>query len=361
MLISSKNRTTLKDIANMLGVSKAIVSKVLNNNPQVRVGKDLRQKILHTASSLNYSPLRSAQALTTKKTGQIAFLLSSQTTLGLVNDYYVRILAGVSECCRLRKYQCLVDVYNMSNIEKFIFPHNFQTRNIDGCILLGNFNDLVMEKFSTVDIPTIAIGGRPDKKTIPVITNDLSCSLEQMLHYFKSIDHHNIWLGYGNAVSDNTKGILEYITRKDTGMNIKIVKNIWNDNSLDEFEYGQRSAELWISLPTEKRPTLIYGSNQWCASFSSVIQRAGFKCPEDISIVAACDSELLQWHSPPITAYSNNYCYQYGLKGASLLLDILEGKIKYSDAFQAASDIKTQPKLIERDSVLNLKKTKRRQ
>lgn len=358
MLASSKNRTTLKDIADMLGVSKAIVSKVLNNNPQVRVGKDLRQKILHTASSLNYSPLRSAQALTTKKTGQIAFLLSSQTTLGLVNDYFVRILAGVSESCRLRKYQCLVDVYNMSNIENFIFPHNFQTRNIDGCILLGNFNDLVMEKFSTVDIPTIAIGGRPDKKTIPVITNDLSNSLRQALHYFKSIGHKNIWIGYGNAVSDNTRTVVVDIINSDTNINVKIVENIWNDNSLDEFEYGQCSAKFWMSLPVKKRPTLIYGSSHWCASFSSAIQKAGFKCPDDVSIVATCDSELVQWHSPSITAYSNIHCYQHGLKGADLLLDILEGKIKYSDAFQAAADIKISQKIIERDSVINLTKTK---
>ncbi len=356
MLTCPQNRTTLKDIAESLGVSKTIVSQVINNSPHARASQKLRKKILDTANSFNYSPLRSAQALTTKKTRQIAFLLSSRTTLGLINDYYGRILAGVSESCRKRKYQCIVDVYDLSNIEEFIFPHNFQTRNIDGCILLGFYNNLVMEKFSTVDIPTIAIGGSPDKKTIPVITSNLNNYFDRLFDYLESIGHYNVWLGYGN-VSESTNNEIEvYMARRETKINAQIVGKAWAGDSLDEFEYGRRSAELWMSLPVEKRSTLICGTSHWCASFSSTVQDAGFKCPEDISIVAGCDSELVQWHSPPITAYSNTHCYQYGLLGTNLLLNVLEGKIKYSEAFHAAANIKIMPELIERKSVLNLKK-----
>ena len=88
------------------------------------------------------------------------------------------------------------------------------------------------------------------------------------------------------------------------------------------------------------------------------MQRMGFKCPEDLSIVSGSDSALVKWHSPSITTYSNIHCYQQGFSGAELLLDILDGKVSYLDAFQIASDIKIPAKLIERGSVANIKNIK---
>ncbi len=58
---------TLNDIAEACGVSKATVSRVLNQDPGFSVGEETREKILNTAAQMNYemgekAPLCQCQA-----------------------------------------------------------------------------------------------------------------------------------------------------------------------------------------------------------------------------------------------------------------------------------------------------------
>ena len=45
---------TLNDIAEACGVSKATVSRVLNEDPEFSVAEETREKILSTAAEMNY-------------------------------------------------------------------------------------------------------------------------------------------------------------------------------------------------------------------------------------------------------------------------------------------------------------------
>ena len=45
---------TLNDIAEACGVSKATVSRVLNQDPEFSVAEETREKILSTAAEMNY-------------------------------------------------------------------------------------------------------------------------------------------------------------------------------------------------------------------------------------------------------------------------------------------------------------------
>ena len=51
---------TLNDIAEACGVSKATVSRVLNQDPGFSVGEETREKILSTAAEMNYEMGKSA-------------------------------------------------------------------------------------------------------------------------------------------------------------------------------------------------------------------------------------------------------------------------------------------------------------
>lgn len=67
-------RTRLKDVAAKLSLSPALVSGVLNNNPQTWASKETRDRIFDAASELNYHPSAAAQALIRGKTNSIAFV-----------------------------------------------------------------------------------------------------------------------------------------------------------------------------------------------------------------------------------------------------------------------------------------------
>src|SRR6188472_3049568 len=71
-----KNKISLKDIAEKVGVSVTLVSYVLNNKMEGRINKDVAQKIRDTAKKLNYHTNQIAKSLKTNKTNTIGLIVA---------------------------------------------------------------------------------------------------------------------------------------------------------------------------------------------------------------------------------------------------------------------------------------------
>ncbi len=79
--------TTIKDVAERAGVSKALVSRYLNGKPGV--SEKSREKINGAIQALNYTPNALARSLVTQKTYSIGVLLE------LMDDVAVSLLRGL--------------------------------------------------------------------------------------------------------------------------------------------------------------------------------------------------------------------------------------------------------------------------
>ena len=85
-------RISLKDIAQAVGVSTALVSYVLNNKKENRISKEVAQRIRKAAQDLNYQPNQIAQSLKTNKTRTMGLVVADigQSVLILTGPYYWR-------------------------------------------------------------------------------------------------------------------------------------------------------------------------------------------------------------------------------------------------------------------------------
>jgi LacI family transcriptional regulator len=72
----NNKRICLKDIAQKVGVSTALVSYVLNNQKEGRINKDVAQKIRETAAKFSYRPNQIAKSLRTDKTNTIGLIVA---------------------------------------------------------------------------------------------------------------------------------------------------------------------------------------------------------------------------------------------------------------------------------------------
>src|SRR3984885_6875162 len=85
-----RGRATIRDIADLAGVSIATVSRVLNDRPDV--SPETRETVMAVVREHGFSTNRGARALSSGKTGIVGL------TLPLVNDaYFGPILSGASE------------------------------------------------------------------------------------------------------------------------------------------------------------------------------------------------------------------------------------------------------------------------
>ncbi len=69
-------KTSLKDIAQTVGVSTALVSYVLNNQKENRISKVVAQKIREVAKALNYQPNQIAKSLKTNRTYTLGLVVA---------------------------------------------------------------------------------------------------------------------------------------------------------------------------------------------------------------------------------------------------------------------------------------------
>ena len=85
--------TTLRDLAEHLGLSPATVSRALNGFPEV--GEKTRLRVLEASERLHYKANSSAKRLATGKSGMVGMIFRAGQNM-LVDAHFVDFLAGLS-------------------------------------------------------------------------------------------------------------------------------------------------------------------------------------------------------------------------------------------------------------------------
>lgn len=128
--MSFKPRYTQADVAKRAGVSQAMVSYVVNNNPNVKIPAETRQRILEVMTELGYVPNSLARGLRSGQTRTIGLLVPDNSNpffaeiarvienLGFENDYSV-ILCNSDY--NLLKENIYVDVLLAKQVDGVIF------------------------------------------------------------------------------------------------------------------------------------------------------------------------------------------------------------------------------------------------
>ncbi len=319
----SEKKLTIKDIAAMAGVAKSTVSEVINNNPKLRVSQRTFEKVRQIIEKHNYIPQDSARALSTRRTYQIGFLVSSKVTLGLSNSYFSTIESGVGEACKAQGYQMVVSTYDLSTIKDFVMPEKLRRRSIDGLVIAGAIDEAVLKLIEPLNIPYIVFGWLFNDNVL-CFKQDYISTYVRIMEYLYGLNHRKVCFSYYYEISKKTytaafKKFNDSLAIKDFSLQYQLV------NGDNEFENGRGIAEEWLKQPAGERYTAFCGNDQSCSGFLAEINRTSQNCPGEISIISGCDSALCEWNSQPITAV-NQKSYESGYIAADLLISLLENR-----------------------------------
>src|SRR5260221_11660197 len=97
----------LEDIARKAGVSRATVSRVINNAPNVSA--NTREHVWEVIRQENFQPDPNARALVRGRTEIIGVVVPAPENIFFTdNNYFTQILAGASQVTRERAYGILL-------------------------------------------------------------------------------------------------------------------------------------------------------------------------------------------------------------------------------------------------------------
>jgi DNA-binding LacI/PurR family transcriptional regulator len=163
---TAKKRVTLRDVAQVAGVSLKTASNVINDNG--RMSEDTRAKVHQVIKDLGYRVNVSARNLNKGVTGSINLAVPS-----LVAPYLAVMADKIIDAARERDYSVYVTTYTEdSALGARTFLRSFNSTVSDGVIL--SMSEL--EKFSPedlkVDFPLVCLGSRTTWHLADHITTD---------------------------------------------------------------------------------------------------------------------------------------------------------------------------------------------
>lgn len=74
-----RRRATIADVARRAEADPALVSKVVNNDPRLRIKPETRQRILNAVAALDYRPSRTARNLRLSRSGTVGLIIPELT------------------------------------------------------------------------------------------------------------------------------------------------------------------------------------------------------------------------------------------------------------------------------------------
>lgn len=131
-------KTTLKNLAAILGLSTATVSKALKNYPDINA--DTKKRVVELAASLNYQPNSLAQGLRNQESKIIGLIVPE-----IVHHFFSNIISGCIKAAEKRGYLIIVLQSNESYEQEKNHLKLLTNKNVDG-ILMSLADDTTQHK-----------------------------------------------------------------------------------------------------------------------------------------------------------------------------------------------------------------------
>lgn len=333
-----QKRTSLKDIANKVGVSIALVSYVLNGQEkEKRVGAEVVKKIRLAAKELNYQPNQIARSLRMRSTKTIGLIVAdiSNPFFGYLariieNEaakYNYTVIFGSSDEDAV-KSEALIKALVNRQVDGFIISPAEGSEKQVASLLKENIPVVLLDRyFSAISASHVAI-------------DNYSATYEATRHLIQGGFSHIKLVAYKSSLihmRERIRGYTEAMSEHQLEQNIKVAEV--------RFGHYQKDIEIVfdeMDFSKKNENALIFATNALSVSGLYCTKERCLKIPEDLSFVGFDGGESFDLFDPPLT-FVRQPIEEMGKEATVLLMDLIKGSSKISK-------VMLKPELVVRDS-----------
>jgi DNA-binding LacI/PurR family transcriptional regulator len=155
---------TISDVARLAGVSRAVASRALSNEPRP-VSADKRERVIKAAASLGYKPNLLAQSLTKKTVNLVAVVVNHIHDLSDL-DLFDLLLDAIQS---IGKQVILIRVGSVDRVEEFL--RNGVAYHVDAALVFSDFADAPTVRAMFRSDHVVMLNGRHDALSPAVIAD----------------------------------------------------------------------------------------------------------------------------------------------------------------------------------------------
>lgn len=293
---NQRQHTTIKQVAELAGVSQMTVSRVMNKQGLVK--EATREKVQNAIDELNYRPNLSARRLAGGKSLFIGLVYHNPSP-----GYLTKILVGAMNECRDNGHHLVLE--DLGQRAPFSEPlktaQYLNNAGLDGVIItppLSN-HDLFVHGLEELGMAVVRIAPQEIHDETLSVAMDDALAVHKMLGHIIEMGHEKIGFVRGPSGHPSThhryEGFMDTMKTRDIAVNPDyIVKGDFTYRS------GLNAGLELLNLSTP--PTVIFASNDdMAAGVVAAANMKGLKVPRDLSVAGFDDTEIATNIWPELT------------------------------------------------------------
>lgn len=303
---------TIKDIAELAGVSSASVSRVLNYDTSLSINEETKRRIFEAAETLNYTKHQKKMG---KENRQIKLIQWFDETEELEDVYYLSIRLGIEKRAQELGITLLKEKYS-----------EMTTAASDGIIALGKFDKEEVEELEKQGVPLLFVDDDRTSLGHSSLIVDFKQGMKQVVASILEKKDQKIGLISGKETT-KTLGTtipdmrLEYLLFELRKTSLEVTHQL---ESLFSVESGYHTMATFLDTTEAIHyPEVFFISSDAIAIGAlRALGERNIRVPDDIGIISFNDISVAKYMTPPLTTVKV-YTEKMGSMSVDTLLTLL--------------------------------------
>jgi LacI family transcriptional regulator len=311
------SRTTIQDIAKVLNITAATVSRALNDNPAIK--ETTKKAVREAAQKLNYQPNKIASSLRLGRSNIIGVIIPSAEI-----NFFGSVVHGIEKIANDHNFNVLIYQSNEQYELERKGVQTFLQSQVDGVLASISKETINLDHYLEIKkrgVPLVLFDRTSETLGVPTVTvNDYEGAFAATRHLVQQGCKRIAHIGGQQHVSIFNQRLKGYIDALN-------VHHIPVDDDL--ILYGKVSIESGRAcmeklLAGDKKPDGLFAVEDFTAMGAiQAIKAAGKKLPDDIAVIGFANEAFGEYITPSLSTV-NQQTVKMGEEAAKIFFELLD-------------------------------------
>jgi DNA-binding LacI/PurR family transcriptional regulator len=307
---------TIDELAELSGVSRATVSRVLNNGS---VSDATRLRVQAVVDRTNFRPNPAARSLASGRSGVVGVVMHIDSHLLFRDPYFSQLLQGMSDALADGSAGMMLWLGNCSKEETL--DRILGIRLLDGVVVTAHdLDDPLVDGLLASRLPTVLIGHRSADRTASYVDVDHVHAADAMTTHLLETGRRRIGhiTGMRGTVTgeDRLTGYRRAMHRARLAIDDLVVDGDFNEPS------GAAGAAVLLDHGVD---AIFCANDATAVGALRVIRERGLRVPEDVALAGFDDLDFAAHLDPPLTTVRQGVREQ-GAQAVSSLFQLVRDR-----------------------------------
>ncbi len=312
--------STINDIARLANVSKATVSRVINNKSE-GVGEETKKKILRIIAELNYQPSLIARGLVTKRTNSLGLVIPD-----IANPFFPQLARGAEDTALQYGYNLFLCNSDNSLEKEEKYLRAFIEKSVDGVILASSMSKSAFQcqMLKEAQIPYVLLdryieGSEPGMG----VFLDNRAGAYRATDYLLKNGHRRIAFISGPFALMTGWHRFQGFQMAHCDQGVEMDYNLIREGDY-QFASGKELIEQLLDAG-ESFSAVFAGNDMMAIGAYKALKQHRISVPEEVEIIGFDNIELASLIEPALSTVAQP-TYEMGVLGAEMLIRVIEGQ-----------------------------------